>query len=171
MIAGTPKKHDPRELLRPTERILSVIWWAFTLTPVLIALIAWFVAAEAPPEPDRTTDSVLRTTLHVSALGLAIASLLARSLLLSDKQLLKRLGSDGDKRGWLELGNWITVAFLVGWCTNELVLLLGVGLVLVTGDIVDLAPFLFVTMMLQVLAFPRVEPFIQRTQALMVTKT
>lgn len=183
----SPVLHD---LLRPQLLVLRLLWTALTVSIAIYVAVAWLVVAEGPLAGEAPPAVAL--VLGAVALTTVVLSFLVPRLLLSDERLralvadaspdVERLAVDprtqqvdperqrrlaqlspGERR-LLPVAAAAQAPLVVRLALNEAVAIFGFVLALLTGDVAALLPFAAVALVLNVLAWPRLDPLLERAR-------
>jgi F0F1-type ATP synthase membrane subunit c/vacuolar-type H+-ATPase subunit K len=182
------------EVLRPARFTQGILWVALTMSIVIYVGVAWMVASQRAES--RPLDPTLELGVTLVAFLLAGASVVMPRWLLSDDRIREFLGKEWSPAEFL--GNRRPIAgmdavvaklrllpeherklagvpalfftpFILRMVLNEAVAILGLVLAFLSGRFEPVLPFAITAIVLNLLAFPRLDPLIERVEMLQGT--
>jgi hypothetical protein len=160
--------------LAPQQRVLTILWAAL-LASVGIYLVVAYVVAEQM-EPATEDSGTLVIAMAIAAVASAIASMVLPGKLLSDGALRRHLRSarpapgkaesSGREQRLARAGGLYMVPWLLGVILAEGIAVLGLGLVILTGEPSLMIPFAIVAAALIVSKRPNLRGFMDRAEKL-----
>jgi uncharacterized membrane protein YhaH (DUF805 family) len=166
-------------LLQSARRTQMIIWLAFTTEPCVYVIVALVLSLERTEPAGQEVSPYLLWGFYLLAVILALASLLVRRFLLSDRQLKARFeagrlesdesppleGLSAREARLLSLAQWYLVAMLVGWGLNSCIPVGGLVLLLQGSSGATLSVLSAAAVALNLLAYPRLDAVIERARS------
>ena len=170
---------------------MIIIWGAFMAATLIYVFVAWIMFRGANPELDasfspRLVQAVIWFLVLVSAMG----SVIIEKVMLSEKEIMKKLGQDpngvtaltsqslsgrpvsaekkaifenlsGTEQRLICLLSHYRTAMIVVWALRESIAVLGLILVILMGDFLMVVPFAMVALVLIAIRPPRPASFLE----------
>ena len=179
-----------KEFLEPSRRLWLVLWFAMTFSMVIYVLVAFLVSRQHSPAD---LSSGLLTAFGGIAAVATLASLLIPRFLPSDDRLRSELNSDFDpeslarnpqtgsvnqdrlqkialvapyEQKFMVLPFLYFTPFILRLVINEAVAIFGLVLSILSHSLAPMLPFIAVAIILNLAAFPRLDPMIERASRL-----
>jgi hypothetical protein len=168
--------------LRAIKRTQKIIWLALTMEPFVYVILTFVVSQGAISCAEQTAGSYLKWIFYLLACLLAVASLLISRFLLSDRQIKARLearqleidglpgakDSSGQESQLLSLSRYYLTPMLLSWGLNSCAPIGGLILLFTSGDCRTILVLSGLAVVLNLLAFPQLDAFIERVRNLVV---
>jgi hypothetical protein len=165
---------------RSIKRTQVILWLAFMADPLasVALLLVW-----RSTQGDRMVEGAASCpgwAAYLFAVLLAAASVFVRRLLLSERLVMTRLesgksesdvlpmpGNLGARDEWLwRLSHWYLTPMLIAWGLNSLVTVGGLICLFTEGDEMPVIILSLAALVLNALAYPRFERFVERIEGL-----
>jgi len=180
------------ELMKPQLLTLRIIWAALTVSIPLYVFVAWWLAHR--PGPDVPLPPAMVWAFALGAVPLVMASFLLPRALLSAERLRAVMAAPAPspepgrdprtgrpdarrarllaqvsarERSLLQLGRVAPTPVLIRLVLNEAVALFGFVLSVLSRDFAPAVPFAAVALALNLAAWPRFEPLLERARTLL----
>lgn len=165
-------------LLRGIKRTQTIIWLALTTEPVVYVVLSFLVSQGAVACTGQTGWSYLKWDFYFLACLLVVASLLISRFLLSDRQIKARLqtGQLDDSSGSKDLSeqesqllsaaHYYSTPMLLNWGLNSCIPIGGLLLLFTSGDGRTILVLSALAVVLNLLAYPQLDAFIERVRNL-----
>jgi hypothetical protein len=167
--------------LQATRRPLMIVWFAFIVEPLVYSLLPWIVSADQLGGSAQSVACYWKWGAYLLAVGLAFASLALDRFMLSDRQIKARLAIEQIEAGGSPLGNsglseaqlaslsrYYLTSMLMSWGLNSSVPVGGLMLLFASGDSRTILVLSALAIVLNLLAYPQLDAFIERVRNLMV---
>jgi hypothetical protein len=167
--------------LQASKRNLMVTWFAFLAEPLVYALLPWIVGTGRMGGSAQGVEPNWKWGAYLLAVGLVLASLALDRFLLSDRQIkarlaLERTETDGPPLGdssltgaqLASLSQHYRTCMLMSWGLNSSVPIGGLMLLFASGDSRTILVLSALAVVLNLLAYPQLDAFIERAKNLMV---
>jgi hypothetical protein len=167
-------------LLRGAKRTQLLIWLAFTTEPFVYVILSFIVSQGAISCTEQTAGPYLKWGFYLLACLFAVASLLVSRFLLSDRQIKARLeaeplevdGSSASKdlsaqeAQLLSVSHYYLTPMLLSWGLNSFVPIGGLFLLFASGDCRTILVLSALAAVLNLLAYPQLDAFVERARSL-----
>ncbi|MBN1976095.1 MAG: hypothetical protein JW918_01735 [Anaerolineae bacterium] len=161
--------------LKGTKRTQMIIWLAITTEPFVYVVLSFLVSQGAVECTGQTAGPYLKWGAYLFACLFAVASLLISRFLLSDRQIKARLQigqldspeglSERDSR-LLSVAYYYLTPMLLSWGLNSFVPIGGLILLFATGDCNTILVLSALAVVLNLLAYPQLDAFVERVRSL-----
>jgi hypothetical protein len=167
-------------LLHGIKRTQLLIWLAFTTEPFVYVVLSFIVSGGAIPCAEQTTGPYLKWGFYLLACLFAVASLLVSRFLLSDRQIKARLeagqleidglpapeGLSAQEVQLLSVSHYYLTPMLLSWGLNSFVPIGGLILLFTSGDCRTILVLSALAVVLNLLACPQLDVFVERARSL-----
>jgi hypothetical protein len=168
--------------LQADRRSLMITWFAFLAEPLIYALLPWILSAEQMGGVERGVAPYWKWGAFLLAVVLALASLALHRFLLSDRQIevrlaLERVGATASPPGvksslseaqLVNLSRHYQTSMLICWGLNSSIPIGGLILLFTNGDDQTILVLSVLAVVLNLLAYPQLDAFVDRVRNLMV---
>jgi hypothetical protein len=168
--------------LRAAKRTQKIIWLALTMEPFVYVVLTFMVSQGAVSCAEQTAGPYLKWVFYLLACLLAVASLFISRFLLSDRQIKARLeagqfemgdltaseGLSGQESQLLSVSRYYLTPMLLSWGLNSCVPIGGLILLFTSGDCRTILVLSVLAVVLNLLAYPQLDAFIERARNLIV---
>lgn len=172
--------YETEASLQAAKRTQLLIWLALTMEPFVYVALSFVVSQRAISYAEQTAAPYWKWVFYLLACLLAVASLLVSRFLLSDRQIKARL-----EAGQLEIGGlsasedlseqasqllsvsrYYLNSMLLSWGLNSCVPIGGLILLFTSGDCRTILILSALAVVLNLLAYPQLDAFLDRVRDL-----
>ena len=160
--------------LKGIKRTQMIIWFALTTEPFVYVLLS-FLVSQGAVECGQTAEPYLKWGAYLFACLFAVASLLISRFLLSDRQIKARLqigqldgsaDSNEHESRLLSVSQYYLTPMLLSWGLNGCVPIGGLILLFTNGDCSTILVLSALAVVLNLLAYPQLDAFVERVRSL-----